>query len=641
MKRIHFLYVLMWVVLPFFSLAQSACSYKNFKGESSNALISQSDLADMNKYDVHYYKLDLELQNYNVAVKGSATMAATVLADLSYITLQLHANMLIDSVQLNGVTTTYTRNDDVVKVQVNGTFTVNNLFTVTTFYHGNATLNGSSAIGNGYANSLPEKVSWSLSEPTAAHEWWPCKQILSDKADSSDVWVTTDSVNKVGSNGVLQNISTIPGGKVRYEWKSIHPIAYYLISVAVCPYLEYNTYAHPMGSDSILIQSYVYKNIDNEMLKSIEYTAPLIELFSEKFGLYPFADEKYGHCQSEVGGGMEHQTMSTMGFFDFGIIAHELGHQWFGDYVTNTSWSDIWLHEGFATYCELVANEGLMPITDQQAWVERQMNMSMSTANSVYAEDSMDVPRVFDPYSTYAKGGILLRMLRYEFNNDSLFFLGIRNYLQAHQYGNVNASDFKTTMSQTIGKSLDVFFEQWYYKPGYPTLSARWNQWSTKMWLQLKQTPNFTSTVFQTSIDVSIGYIDGDTTIRVWLDSATKMYAFDLPEKKIIYVKIDRQNQILNNLLSVSKDLLLSVPAESAFAFQQVVLFPNPSSEVITIQHANGCFAEIFDVTGKLHSSLMLQENASVDISGFDKGIYVIRLTKGDQTGHLKFVKQY
>lgn len=637
MKKILLL-ISMCYALNLLAQAPAACSYKGLMHESS-ALITQADLMNMNKYDVSYYKLDLELQNNSVAVKGNVTMNAKVVADLTEITLQLHVNMLVDSAKLNGVMATVTRLDDVVKIQAPGTLTSGSGFSLVTYYHGNATLQGSSAIGNGYANALAKKVSWSLSEPSAAHEWWPCKQVLTDKADSSDVWVTTDSVNKAGSNGILQQVTTMPNGKVRYEWKSKHPIAYYLISVAVCPYKEFNIYAHPAGSDSVLIQNYVYKDIDSVSFQNIKYTAPILELFSQKFGLYPFADEKYGHCQSQIGGGMEHQTMTTMGYFNFSIIAHELGHQWFGDYVTSKSWSDIWLHEGFATFCEYVANEGLMP-GEKPGWIAQNMYSAKNTINSTYVMDSLNVPRVFDPNSTYAKGGIILRMLRYEINNDSLFFLGIRNYLAAHQYNNVTASDFKATMEQVSGKNFDSFFDQWYYSPGYPTLEGRWNQWEHRVTVQIAQSSTLRNTPYRTSLDVTLGYAGGDTTIRIWFGALTKNYEFNLGSKAVIFVKIDKENYILKDLFSITRDLTLSAPITSAKTFADVRVYPNPSNGFIEIVNATGCHAQIAGVTGMLIEEVDLDKDATLNISEYAAGVYVVRLTKDGEVGYVKFVKQ-
>ncbi len=92
---------------------------------------------------------------------------------------------------------------------------------------------------------------------------------------------------------------------------------------------------------------------------AIDKTGDLILLYSDLFGDYPFANEKYGHCVAPFGGGMEHQTMTTLVNFSFLLVAHELAHQWFGDFVTCSTWQDIWINEGFASYAEYLANQYL------------------------------------------------------------------------------------------------------------------------------------------------------------------------------------------------------------------------------------------------------------------------------------------
>ena len=89
-------------------------------------------------------------------------------------------------------------------------------------------------------------------------------------------------------------------------------------------------------------------------------TAPLISSFSDLLVDYPFSREKYGHCMAPMGGGMEHQTMTTLQDFDFFLVAHELAHQWFGDHVTCGNWQDIWINEGFASYMEYIAAQELL-----------------------------------------------------------------------------------------------------------------------------------------------------------------------------------------------------------------------------------------------------------------------------------------
>jgi len=99
---------------------------------------------------------------------------------------------------------------------------------------------------------------WTLSEPYAAHYWWPCKQDLYDKIDSMDIWLTVEEPNKAGSNGVLTQISDLGNGKKRYEWSTRYPMVYYLVSMAVAPYQEYNITANPVGLPPVFIQNFVY-----------------------------------------------------------------------------------------------------------------------------------------------------------------------------------------------------------------------------------------------------------------------------------------------------------------------------------------------------------------------------------------------
>lgn len=638
MKQLFLLFTLLG--LTFYARSQQGCAYHSYGGSSLALSASTADIAKMNKYDVHYYKLDIAVQNNSVYLSGNATIQAKVIQSISEITLQLHEDLSIDSIKLNDASTTFSRVADVLNVSTNGTLQPNSFFKLIVYYHGTAPSSGQGAIGNGFSTNTSKNVTWSLSEPYSAYEWWPCKQVLTDKADSSDVWITTDSLNKAGSNGLLKNKVVLGNGKVRYEWKSTYPIAYYLISVAVCPYDEYISYAHPAGADSILIQDYLFKDATTFQKESLKETAALIELFSAKFGLYPFAQEKYGHTQAVFGGAMEHQTMSTMGAINFEIVAHELGHQWFGDMVTCGSWNDIWINEGFASYSELVAYEALKTPKETRDLINQKMAYAQFAAGTVYVSDSLNVPRIFDSYSTYSKGAVLLRMLRFEVNNDSLFFAGVRNYLQAHRYSNAKASDFKTSMEQTLGKNLTDFFNQWYYNPGYPILSGQWNQWNEKVWLQLNQLASEGNTVFKTPVNVTFKYAGGDTTIRIQMDAASKLYLFNLPGKTVYTIRIDEENYILNDVFSLAKNLVLDVEETSATEFAEVALYPNPVANALTLSGARGCSMLLFDVTGKqIMSAEVEQEQAVYNMNNLPAGMYVVQLSRNGAITHRKFLK--
>ncbi|HRD37219.1 MAG TPA: M1 family aminopeptidase, partial [Bacteroidia bacterium] len=382
-------------------------------------------------YDVKFVHLNLNCERNTKYISGNVKSVQTVtLATLDTFACLLHQAFTIDSIYINGAKRSFVRKDSIVKVKTASTLTSGQTFTTIVYYKGTAPTGGS-AIGSGYSTgtsgSWGNQATWSLSESFVAYHWWPCKQELTDKIDSSWVYVTTDSTNKVGSNGILKNVVT-----VGYEWKSRSMIDYYLISVAVARYKEYNMYAKPtyLAGDSIFIQNYIYDGAINNptwisgqkvQLDRIKQT---MEFLCDRYGMYPYYKEKYGHCMAPFGGGMEHQTMSSMGFFDFEIDAHELGHQWWGDNVTCKSWSDIWINEGFASYTEHLCNQYLNPSAFMTSLNSAHNNVMTQNGGSVYFtnSDTMNTNRIFSGRLTYDKGGAIVRTLQFEINNDSVWF---------------------------------------------------------------------------------------------------------------------------------------------------------------------------------------------------------------------------
>ena len=631
-------YLVFLAMAAFEGFAQSRCADIKHEQASGTAQATAADVDKMNLYDVKYYKLDLAVENNSLAIKGNAIMDALALSQLPEVTIELHEAMLVDSIRLNGAPATFSRLGSIMTVNASSSLQANQVFRLQVFYHGTAPKTGNGALGNpGFSNDKTHKVTWTLSQPFSAYEWWPCKQVLSDKADSSSVWVTTDSSNKVGSNGMLDRRVDLMNGKFRYEWSSKYPIDYYLVSLAVCPYEVYNQYAHPEGSDSILISNYIYKNAGQEVKTALAYTPQMMEYFSKILGLYPFADEKYGHCQAEIGGGMEHQTMTTIGVFDFTIVAHELAHQWFGDYVTCGSWADIWLNEGFSSYCEFLALEALNP-SGKDAWMDNAMNAGKAAVATVRVLDSTSSDMLFSYTSTYKKGAVLLHMLRYEINNDSLFYLGLRTYLQSKSYSTALAPEFFKVMEQVSGMNLAYFVKQWYHGPGYPIFSGRWGQSQDKVMLELTQDPSQGSTIFRTWIDVQLFYTGGDTIIRCLVDSDIEMLELQVKGKKINGIRLDPHNHLLNDVISIAHDPALGL--QSLLTGSYIRIYPNPAKDALTISHAAGCNVELLDLAGRrLLMSELVADEQLLDISSLSPGVYMLQFTMSGSRYAVKFIK--
>ncbi|MDX9696711.1 MAG: M1 family metallopeptidase, partial [Bacteroidales bacterium] len=384
----------------------------------------------LDKYDIHFLKLDLNVTDQSTYIFGNATIVGKAQGGpLDTLVFDFKDNMIVDSMLINGINRVASRSNNEITSIFSPEIPDGEEFNVQVYYHGTPSGDGVSSY---LSSTWGKRVTWTLSESFHAYEWWPCKQVLSDKIDSAYLFFTCDDDCMVGSNGLLRNVTSLPNNKERYEWKTYHPINYYLISFAVSEYQDYSIYANPVGSDPVLIQNFIYNhpNCLANYKSEIDQTASFIELFSEKFGLYPFADEKYGHCLALLGGGMEHQTMTTLNSFSYNLVSHELAHQWFGDYVTCASWQDIWINEGFASYCEYIALENLSSYSTAQSWLTNAYSQAMqSPTGSVYIpfENAMDESRIFSGSLSYKKGAALLHMIRYQINNDEQFYLALQN----------------------------------------------------------------------------------------------------------------------------------------------------------------------------------------------------------------------
>jgi len=591
----------------------------------------------LQEYDVKFYFLDLTVENNTVDISGNVTVKALpVVSLLDTFAFELIPEMVIDTVFVNGVQKSFSREGDLVMVPVSPGLPSGSLFSVRTCYHGTPPTGGFfSGVTTDYNSQYDKQVTWSLSEPYAAKDWWPTKQDLQDKIDSVWVFLTTSQGNMAGSQGLLKAVTPLPGNKVRYEWKSYYPIDYYLISFAVADYMEYNVYAHPAGTnDSVLIQNFIYDHPTclSANKEAIDQTAEFIELFSDLFGLYPFIEEKYGHCLTELGGGMEHQTMTTLGGFNFGLVAHELGHMWFGDKVTCATWSDIWINEGFATYSDYLAHSYLADPIYDSIWLKiRHDQVKNQPGGSVYVpeEELGNIWRIFDGRLSYSKGALLLHMIRFELQDDSVFFDVLRTYMEEYGDSVATGDDFREWLELISGQDFTDFFNQWYYGEGYPVFDITWYQHEGMLNISSAQSTSTTITpLFKMTVPYYLKFDDGtDSTLLLFQDSNLNHYSVPIP-KTIESLMIDPDQWILHRLNS----LILSVDETNSPV--QFTLGPNPAENHFRVYLEEGPYQsyelELIDFTGRLVYSQILSEPISdIRINDLSGGMYFVIISDG------------
>jgi len=481
------------------------------------------------RIDVTYYKLDLSLSFNFRTISGTVTIKAKSLEDnLTTAFFDLEDYFNINSVKTKGNNLDFTFQNDKINITLDKAYNIGEEFSVDISYSGTPENSG---LGS-FAFSIEDgsQAIWTLSEPYGSSDWWPSKNTPADKADSSEVWITSDDYFVSVSNGILTDEIDNGDGTKTYKWKNKYPIAHYLISLAMSNYQVYTNYFEYAPGDSMPVINYNYPANWNPQRKAdLDQTIPMLEFFSEKYGLYPFIDQKYGHAEFGWDGAMEHQTVSSMGGYWESIVAHELAHQWFGDKITCKNWHEIWLNEGFATYSEALYVENKYGRDDYDAYINAEMENAKTANGSLWVQDITSVGEIFSGNRSYSKGSSVLHMLRGVVGNENFF-----NILKAYsndsevEFDVAETADFKRVCETVSGMELDKFFEAWIYGENFPVYAYGYsvdsleNGYNVKLVIDQTQTTN----LFWMPIQVTIETNSGNVDFVVWDSLQTQ--SFDL-----------------------------------------------------------------------------------------------------------------
>ncbi|MCW3108654.1 MAG: hypothetical protein JWQ09_3160, partial [Segetibacter sp.] len=531
-------------ILVFFitSIADAQTIHKSLSGDFRHSGAGMNEAGfyqndKMNYYDIKHLKLDITVQPKSTSITANCNYTVLVNQALDTFAIEFKQTMQVDSVYLNNVKTAFTRNNDHIYIPLQPVASPGTFLDLSFYYKGN--------VAKGFfagtdANGLDFTAS--VSESFQSREWFPAKQLLNDKIDSTDIWITTGAAYKSGSNGLLKAVIDLPNNMKQYRWACRYPLSYYMPSIAVGNYLEYDNYAKPASitPDSILVQNLVYNDSGyfSQNKARLDKTPKFIEKFSELFGIYPFYKEKYGHSQADIGGGMEHATMTTLKNFEEQLVAHELAHQWFGDNVTCASWNDIWVNESFATYSQYLMLESLpnlFPSTAGQAMTDFHNNVMSSPGGSVYVplSESYNESRIFNYRLTYAKGATALHNLRFEMQSDALFFNTLKKYQQQFANSFATTNNFKAVAEQVSSRNLTDFFNQKIYGEGYPVYNVTYLKHGTDtLVLQINQTTSVPAVTpfFSGLMEYKILSAQGDTTIKFNQTSNDQMFTLYYPK---------------------------------------------------------------------------------------------------------------
>jgi len=606
--------------------------------------------------DATYYKLDLKITYYPKQLIGNVTVNFKSTSDgLQSFFLDLVNGMQVDSILMNNNNVSYTHSNDLITITLPQVMNTGDSNSVNVYYHGNPESAGGfgSFVFDTHGNN--KNVIWTLSEPYGSKDWFPCKDTPGDKVDSSDVWVTCDSFYTVASNGTLEGINTLGGNLVRYRWKNHYPIAQYLISIAMTNYFIYHNQFDYAPDKTMELTHYIFPETWNGTVKSqIDKTVDMLEVFSDKFGLYPFINEKYGHAQFGWGGGMEHQTLTSIVSFGSSIVSHELTHQWFGDDITCKDWHHIWLNEGFATYGEAVYVEATNGLNAYKNKIQGEMNSAKNAQGSIWVQNINSINEIFNGSRSYAKGAVVLHMLRGILGTETFF-----NVLKAYiadstlAYGVATTEDFQRVAQSVSKKNLNYFFSEWIYGENYPVYSYDWGYSSLgsgnyNVWIDINQAQNTNPNYFTMPIQLKIRAGGVDTTVTVFNNKQSQNFNFTVSGKPS-NLTFDPDNWILKDMGSFT-DVSGNKITPVKFSLSQN--YPNPFNPSTTIQFQIPETAEtnlaVFDMLGNRVATLINGKKSAGKYSvefkpdnGIASGIYLYKLQSGkfSQTRKMIFLK--
>jgi aminopeptidase N len=414
-----------------------------------------------NQYDIDilHYDLSIDLYPEIKMIKGNATLTGIITnKKITSLDLNFYDNLKITEARINGKVVQYERSATRISFPINEV--PGDTFKLSLVYEGTPKLVGLSSFVFGEINH--QSVVYSLNEPQYASTWFPCDDRPDDKA-LLDIKITNDSSEVSVSNGKLIGISNQEGRRT-YHWKTIYPISTYLICLYSSDYVEFDDkYISQDKSDTMTIRYFVFPKQLKDAKVDFSDHLDMMNFFAKTFDEYPFLKEKYGVAEFLWQmGAEEHQTITGVGsifvggrkFFD-DIYSHELSHQWFGDAVGLTSWKEIWLNEGFASYCEALYAEHVGGPGALQSKMMGKFHKQF--------EDKIYDPEDLFSQTVYDKGAWILHMLRWEIG-DTAFFKSLRNYYETYKYKNATIDDFKKICEALSGKNLDYFFKQWIFE---------------------------------------------------------------------------------------------------------------------------------------------------------------------------------
>jgi aminopeptidase N len=371
-----------------------------------------------------------------------------------------------------------------------------------------------------------QHVVWTQGETEDNHFWVPTYDFPNDK-ETWEFFIWTAKGERALSNGRLAGSRTV-GDSIEWHWVLDKPASTYLMTTVVGNY----TVLQDKPWRNVPIGYWTYPDSIDAARRGFAKTPQAIDVFSRKTGVpYPWSKYDQIVIPEFQYGGMEnvsatsqndaeilHPAWSEPQANSVGLMAHELGHQWYGDLLTTKDWGDVWLNEGFATFMEQVFREADLGVDEaafdrlgaQEQTIDADRRARRPIVWNKWVNDPIEV---FFSGHIYPKGATILQMLRHQLGDD-LFWKAMNHYTTAHAYDNVVTDDLRKAFEETTGRDFKAFFEQWVYGAGFPVfqVSSLYDRAAGRLVISAREVQ---------PRDSLTGFFDVDVDVEARTDSGT------------------------------------------------------------------------------------------------------------------------
>src|SRR5271169_432016 len=431
--------------------------------------------------DLLSYHLDIRVDPEKQTVSGKNSIRFKMLQDGTRIQLDLHSALNVDKILLGATPLAYVRDSGAVFVDFPETLHAGQEYTIDFYYSGHPLT--TARFGGFTFGKDPAGRPWIFTacEDIGASVWWPNKDQWRDEVENMQISVAIPNGLVDVSNGKFVGKTDLGDGYTRWDWVVHYPINNYDVSLNIGNYVHFSDHLGDLPLDF-----YVLPEDKPKAEQQFAQAKGMLQIFGHYFGDYPFPQDGYKLIEAPYSG-MEHQTAVTYGNhftngylgrdwagsglslrFDF-IIIHESAHEWFGNSVTAADRSDMWIHEGFATYMETLYVESRWGRADALKYLNGLKPKVKNLEPIVSVRGVNSTP----PIDQYFKGALFLNTLRSVVDDDPRWWALLHGFYQRFKYQNIMTEDVVAYFNQETGINLTPVFDQYLHHAALPVLDLQ------------------------------------------------------------------------------------------------------------------------------------------------------------------------